>query len=210
MTVKINAATRLKAERRTEYVQRLKNMGIKHLGKGAWADVFQHPTMKDVVVKISTWDPGFSAYTKFCTDHPNNPYLLKIISLHEKPMGEGFNYEGSSGDTAGPGGRTSSVITFIEKLAPVSRTGVLRFVALCEELAGLPPTGKTFNYYADYGNEKLNDRLWAALSKQSQDRNLQQFAAWYVKRIAAGSIPDVHDGNVMMRRNQIVFSDPLS
>lgn len=208
--IKIEAAQRLKAERKSEYVQRLKDMGIKQLGKGAWADVFQHPTMKDVAVKVSIWDPGFSAYTKFCTEHPKNPYLLKIVSVHSEPAGSGFNFEGNVGDRPGAAGRTSSIITFLEKLTPASESDIKKFVARCEALAGLTLTGKTFNLYHSYGNEDMDMQLWTGLAKQNQDPNLRQFATWYVKKIQGDSIPDIYDDNVMMRRNQIVFSDPLS
>jgi hypothetical protein len=208
--MRINAAYRLSAERKSEYIKRLKEMGLKHLGKGVWSDVFQHPTMKDVAVKVSVWDPGFSAYTEFCRAHTSNPYLIKILDVHEQPMGKGFNFEGIYGDDPGAGGRTSSIITFVEKLVPVTETALSNFVASCEELAGFKLTGKTFNYYQAYDREDLNQKLWRELARQSKDKNLQQFAAWYVAQINGSRIPDIHDDNVMMRHNQIVFSDPLS
>lgn len=218
--IKVNAARRLlvatksahiiEAERRSEYVQRLKDMGIKHLGKGAWSDVFQHPTLPDVVVKVSTWTPGFAAYAKFCQTHSGNPYLLKVADVHEKDLGEGFNYEGDAGDKPGRLGRTSSSIIFVEKLTEAPKQKLLEFVAYCEKLADLKASAKTFDYYHDYENENLNLRLWKGLAAQSKDRNLQQFSTWYVSRVQNNHIPDIHDSNVMMRGPQIVFSDPLS
>jgi hypothetical protein len=182
-------------------------MGLKHLGKGYSADVFQHPTMPDVAVKVFIYDPGFATYAKFCAQHESNPYLLKIFDYHNDP--KGFNFEGSEGDK--PNGLTSANIVFVEKLQPASSAAIKHFTAYCEQLAKFPATGKTLGYYADYGNEKLNLRLWAALAQQGRDRELQQFARWYNKQIKGDDhIPDVHDSNVMVRGTQMVFSDPIA
>ncbi len=209
---KLKAAYRLLAERKSEYIKRLKDMGIKPLGKGAFSDVFQHPTMPDVAVKIAVWNPGFMDYVHLCQQHPSNPYLLKILDVHDNPMGEGFNFEGDAGDRPGRLGRTSSTIVFVEKLTPATKEQLKIFMAYCESLIGIKPTGHTFDEMHGYDKEKTQKAFWSKLSKQTKDRNLQQFALWFMNALTRHNnrIPDMHDENIMMRGSQPVFSDPVS
>lgn len=206
--LKLHAAKRLLAERNSEYIKRLKQMGIKPIDKGSMSHVFEHPTMPNVAVKVYIWNDGFSKYAKFCQQHTKNPYLLKVYDIHHDP--KGFNYEGDYGDKPGDAGRTHSNIVFVEKLKPITKAQLRQFVAYCEEIAGVPKTGDTFAIYHQQITETRSKQLWYGVARQTKDRNLAQFAKWFVRLAFEGeNIADIHDSNVMMRGSQVVFSDPL-
>jgi hypothetical protein len=67
-------------ETKHDYLKRLRDLGIKELGEGANAAVFQHPYYKNVVVRIfSHTDYGYMSWMKFIKAHPNNRYVPQII-----------------------------------------------------------------------------------------------------------------------------------
>jgi hypothetical protein len=64
----------------SEYVNRLRALGIKELGSGAWAQVFQHPLYSRVVVRVFTQDDtGYKKWLKFIIRNRNNRYVPQII-----------------------------------------------------------------------------------------------------------------------------------
>jgi len=183
-------------------------MGLKQLGKGKWSYVFQHPTLPSVAVKVNEFDHGFSAYAEFCLANPKNPYLLRIFEISSKPKGKGFHYEGPWGDLSGAEGKSSSNIIFMEKFRPASQEELQKFKAYCEELAGIKKTGNTFPHLRNYDEQLEQIHLWRSLSKQTKDRNLKQFAQWFVHYVDTKGTPDINDENIMMRGSHPVFSDP--
>lgn len=68
-----------------EYAKFLKQQKIKELGSGCFGTVYQHPTMKDVVVKVAE-DEAYEAWVRFCKKHQGNP-LVPVIYHHEKFVG---------------------------------------------------------------------------------------------------------------------------
>lgn len=82
-----------------DYKEFLHSKGIKAKGSGGFGTVYQHPTHKNIVVKV--WDSddyGYESWVKFCTKNQKNPLIPKIY--HHSEHGE-FN------------------ITMLEKLKPL-------------------------------------------------------------------------------------------
>ena len=82
-----------------DYKDYLRSKGIKAKGSGGYGTVYQHPTHKDVVVKVwDSTDYGYESWIKFCLKSVDNPLVPKIY--HHSKHGE-FN------------------ITMLEKLKPL-------------------------------------------------------------------------------------------
>ena len=82
-----------------DYKEFLRSKGINAKGSGSYGTVYQHPTHKDVVVKVwDSGDYGYESWIKFCAKNQDNPLVPKIY--HNSKHGE-FN------------------ITMLEKLKPL-------------------------------------------------------------------------------------------
>ena len=82
-----------------DYKGFLCSKGIKAKGSGGYGTVYQHPTHKDIVVKVwDSGDYGYESWIKFCVKNQDNPLVPKIY--HNSKHGE-FN------------------ITMLEKLKPL-------------------------------------------------------------------------------------------
>ena len=67
-----------------EYQDYLHSQGIKQLGAGCYGFVYQHPTHKNVVVKVwKSWDEGYEKWLGFCLKNQNNPLVPKIYHTSE-------------------------------------------------------------------------------------------------------------------------------
>lgn len=223
--MKIEASFRLKAapvavmaESMSEYVQRLKKMGIKPLDEGVdeegdaraggMSHVFEHPTDPRIAVKVFIYDPGSVRYIKFCKAHKSNPYCLKVYQHTHDPRGLDFERSlfDTRPDTRVPGarGQTDFNAVFIERLRHMTKAEVEKFTRYLEGLAGVTKPAPNFGWY------KESAKFWTALATQKRDRNLSQFATWFVRQTFNGAcLEDIHTDNVMMRGNQPVFSDPM-
>jgi hypothetical protein len=72
----------LTREWRHQYVNRLKKLGLEHIGDGFNADVFQHPTMPDVAVKVvDAVDRQHFNFTRWSMKHSWNPWVPKFHSI---------------------------------------------------------------------------------------------------------------------------------
>ena len=186
------------AETLSEYMKRLKKLGIKELGSGSYGVVFQHPTDPNVVVKLLRQaDPDYMTWVEFCKKHPRNPYLPKIIHV-------------ASGENVFEPERTGSMPTtmhlvFMEKLTPLSDAEYKQFTREILDLAR--PMSKRrfvpFDVDCDY-------RLWDAVSKQKKDSNLAACGKFIAKMGGTGTMLDVHMSNVMKRGEQFVIVDPFA
>lgn len=187
----LNASHRLLAETVQEYIDRIQELGIKSLGSGGFGQVFQHPTMPNVVVKlIHNDDPGYMKYVKFCTGPgKGNPYCPKILQVVEAK--DAFDTSKRIGEDL-----ANLSLVFMEKLKPIELQQYRKFVEQMQALMGFP----------DY----LSDRVgWLRLSKQTKDKDLAKVAK-FIYTTSADTDIDMHKGNVMKRGQQWVITDPFS
>lgn len=180
-----------------DYLRRLVSKeGIKLLGGGAFSQVFQHPTLKNVVTKVYTSrDTAYADYLAWCKDHQDNPYAPKIID-----------------DVPYRNGQDAYHIVFMEKLKPIpNEYGYIRkFIQIMK----LNPDE----------DEELLDILDEAIKHQDMEvlksfmrtcfkegRGDAKLAEIWKKIISYGvGAIDLHHGNVMLRGAQLVFTDPVA
>lgn len=69
-------------EWRDHYIKRLKGMGIEQLGNGFCANVFQHPTMPDIAVKVvEATDRQFFKFLHWSKRHYWNSWVPKFYDV---------------------------------------------------------------------------------------------------------------------------------
>ena len=67
-----------------EYKEFLDDCGIKRIGSGGFCTAYQHPTHKNIVVKV--WDSddyGYKSWLEFCLKNQDNPLVPKIYHTSE-------------------------------------------------------------------------------------------------------------------------------
>lgn len=186
--MKLEASTRLKltAERYGEYLERLTDdLNVKSLGSGAFAEVFQHPTLKNVVVKVLRKDPNYLRYAEFCRARPRNPWLPKIAAITPVQIV----------------GSPHAHLVFLEKLNRGTLRAIRELKKSLTKDYGLPVTADDKSWFTAKG--------WRNLAERTKDKGLAEFALF------AGDPKnhrrlDLHEGNLMLRGTQLVFTDPLS
>lgn len=199
----INAAVHeIVAERLQNYVKRLKKLGIKRLGGGSFANVFQHPTLPDVVVKLLVEnDWGYEQYVKFSQKNPANKYVPKILQVVNADQAFDKKHEADVENLR---------LIFMEKLQPALDDDYLEFANDCS--ATLYLKGNANFARMDSAINYMNSvSTWVQLSTQKKDPQLAALAQFIVKtRGKRGAALDMHSGNIMMRGNQVVVTDPFS
>lgn len=207
----VNAATRLvashtvKAESIEDYTQRLKKLGIKQIGEeGAAGVVFQHPTLKDVAVKLLVEeDNAYKDYVKFCQKNPSNPYLPKIHKVSKAKNAFDGNYGRATNDL---------YLVFMEKLTPISTREYNKFASYCSKLANERRTDKDISWTSGYfdSKEKLNlDDFWQDVARNRTDPMVAKTAK-YLFQASRRYTLDMHQMNLMKRGTQVVLIDPFS
>lgn len=193
----------LREESKPEYFDRLENeLGIKRLGQGGFARVFQHPTHPDVAVKVFTdSDTAYRSYLKFAQENQGNKYIPKILSVHRHVNNPKMRDKHRNVDQLVD---DKYSIVFMEKLTPSTVQKFRDLETYIHNLLG----GKSEQSVLFL---KLTPSEWKKLGEQSEDKDLAAFAKYMAKVIksySAGS--DLHIGNIMLRGNQPVFTDPTS
>jgi hypothetical protein len=189
-----------------EYTRRLtRSLGIRALGTGAYGKVFQHPVYHNVAVKIFLDDPVYEMYIKWCKAHQSNPWVPKIISmqkvkLHTYKWQQELNHRPDK----------TATIVFFQKLRKASKTqqskAVQQMLATCGE--DLPMWEEETNLDASEQRQFLDwdKEEWAAIAKYTKDKHVREIARLFAKHDAH----DIHEENVMMRDDQLVFTDPFA
>jgi hypothetical protein len=199
-SARLVSATRMViAERLQEYVKRLKKLGIKQLGSGNFADVFQHPTMPNVVVKLLTeHDRGYEAYVKFAQKNKSNKYVPRILQVVDADKAFDKKGEYDMGDLR---------LIFMEKLEPIHYNKYIDFGEHVVDCAGIKAKkGEHINV-----EKALMDlATWKACAAQTKDKDLAAVAKFVVKTEGGPVQLDMHDGNMMMRGSQVIITDPFS
>lgn len=191
----VNAALhKVVAEHLKDYVKRLKKMGIKQLGSGRFADVFQHPTMPNVVVKLLTEnDRGYEAYVKFSQKNKNNKYVPRILQVVEAD--DAF-------DKKGQYDMGNLRLIFMEKLEPIHYNKYIDFGEHVLKCAGIEAKNMETSL--------MEISTWQKCANQKEDRDLAAVAKFIVKTQGGDIEIDIHDDNVMMRGSNPVITDPFS
>lgn len=188
-------------ERAADYVERLtKTLGIKELGRGYYSAVFQHPVYHNVAVKLCLKkDPETIRYLRKAAKHPDNPWLPKIVGIHEVT----FSDLDQPSDA-----RSGSFVThlvFMQKLRPATLRDERRAIDLI--LSTLPRTSALSHLRGIKSLVELDEGDWAAIAKTSSDRHVRQLAAL----LGAIGADDIHRANIMVSDDgHPVITDPVA
>lgn len=189
MKIEAEARLMLTAEAYWEYVKRLiKDLKIKQIGEGAYSQVFQHPKLKNIVVKLVLHDEEYLKFARFAMDNPKNPWLPRIAAI-EPIKFDGFRLSNSS----------NSYLVFLEKLQPAS-------FELQKSLIWKLVDTYELHIHASI-HKWFSKSSWKKLALNSKDPGLAQFAAFAAKNF---NQLDINSENVMARGRQLVFTDPIA
>lgn len=198
----------LQEEDYDSYIARLvKSLGIKQLGTGYYGKVFQHPVYHNVAVKIYLKDPAYDAYIKWCLENQGNKYIPRIIDV--------VQYVDKDTPTHRLGAKYK--IVFFEKLSKALAEKIKEAVReIVKKVldAGFDITdsgtrnGKFFTSCTKFGDFYYDD--WRSIAKAKIDPDLTAFAEFMASSRSSPRRLDMHNANVMLRGNQIVFTDPVS
>lgn len=168
-----------------DYEAFLRSKGIKAKGSGWYGTVYQHPTHKDVVVKVwDSTDYGYESWVKFCLKSADNPLVPKIY--HHSKHGE-FN------------------ITMLEKLKPLDEVDPWS-TSFCNTA-----WNKHLSSHFDF---EPTTKFCCVLELKAKHEHAKQILK-FLKRSTYkdDTALDLHDENVMWRgkgkKRQLVITDPL-
>lgn len=180
--------TRITSERFEEYTDRLQKK-FTRLGNGAFAEVYPHSTLKNVVVKVfcEVDDMAYAKYLRWCEKNQKNPYVPKIHAV------ERFKHETKN---------EQITVVFMERLNSVSAQQIKEF------------SDRMLDDDGGYGNhigELFDPQDWVEAVKSSKDKHFKKFAK-FMQTVANDHGVDLHRENIMMRprTNQLVFTDPIA
>lgn len=173
------------------YVKRLKDtLNVTRLGKGAWGQVFQHPKMPNVAVKVFHSDPKYNRFIRWAQKHQNNRFIPKVIDVVDVNSNDG-----------------KMSIVFFEKLTPATDTAVKKELNRIRKILGISAIGRQFKNF-----NAFTPAEWEQMAEQTKDADLAEFAQWMVANVTSRKKPtiDLHNKNVMLRGSQLVFTDPAA
>lgn len=165
---------------------------VKLINDGAYAFVFNVPKNKNIVAKVfkPSEDEAYFTYLEWCLKNQHNPYVPKIHDV--------FIFDQThSADEIG--------IVFMERLKSIS---MKKYNEFAKNIIVQNKMSKLFD--DDYRDILCNfsDKDWGKICR-SKDRNLATFAKFMNRELKGGYGNDCHDGNIMLRGNQVVFTDVI-
>ncbi len=167
-----------------QYTRRLRKMKIKQLGSGAYSRVYAHPEHEDVAVKLLTdEDPRYLKFAKECMKL-DNPWLPKVYSIEKVRFGDG----------------EVSHLIFMERL---NKPTAVKIKKASEVIQQDLPACLRINA-GNFAN--FRPMVWRRVKQYTKDKSIKQMA----NLLAKIDTNDIHDGNVMMRGDQLVFTDPVA
>lgn len=179
-----------------DYLTRLVSKeGIKLIGKGAYSHVFQHPQFHNVVVKVYTAkDVLFKDYVQWCLKNQHNIYVPQIIE--DIPYSDGTN---------------NYHILFMQKMKPINDAQFEQILTKIMKLDQEADEDLVYllNDAIDMVDmEGLNSFMRTCFKRGYGDKHLYEI--WEkIKSYGINKI-DLHSANVMLRGNQLVFTDPVA
>lgn len=170
-----------------------KKYGFTRYGKGEFAGVYGKPGYNFIIKLFAIEDHGFQEYLGFVRTHQSNPYVPK---LKGKPV------------------KVTPTVAAVqmEKLTPVRIQGLVnRFEELVMDYDGIMSYWKDPNApsdsWADYDYDSKTLEILKFFPNVRTDANLQEICQYLTNFY--GDI-DIHAGNLMMRGDQLVVTDPLA
>ena len=168
-----------------EFRKELKEAGWKKIGSGVFARVYCNKEHPGVVMKVAEEDKAYHLYAKWCMKNQDNPYVPKIFS-HEKIE---LAYEDEW--------QFKLTITMMERLRPLRVAKGFKKLDAWEIKVGL---GAGWSSGWDE----------AEALKKATDPHVRKLGKYFIRAEERNEFRiDLHDGNVMMRGDTPVYTDPL-
>jgi len=188
----------MKLETSKKYLKRLDKLGIKQVGNGCFATVFQHPELKNVVVRYNEEpEPSYDRYVRKAME-TQNPWLPRVFHVEHVELRH-----------------STATFTFIEKLKHIKRKEEIAFTrSLLDCLPRMYFTDQGYGYNKDDFSfiDEIEDDMWMLIGKRHPDENFR--AAFKIIRklvMKGGGNFDFHSSNIMRRKDgQLVFTDPIA
>lgn len=180
------------------FYHRLKNQGYRDqiLGRGIFGLVFHRPNTPDAVYKaFLRGDRGYMKYLKFALENQHNPHVPKIIG---KPLP--FALEDG----------TQVVLVKLERLDELDPNDTPNYNQFLQLTSILNSLSFLKNPFYDSDSKKKEEELLQ--QRKQQYPTLYDIAQQIVKLSHKSRMQDVdlHSGNVMMRDNTLVVTDPYA
>lgn len=184
----------MKHETLAQYTARLvRKNKVKMLARGVFAGVFQHPSRRNLVVKVfDDRDTEYQRYLRFALKHQGNRWLPQVL---DHVITEGKN--------------TQLHLVFMEKLKPTRPECAPFHDVACELEQLLPEKEDVLNEFVEYGELNFSRREWRALANEADQ--VGHDIAPFARFMSNTSNHDLHYGNIMCRKDgQVVFTDPVA
>lgn len=184
-----------------DYVADLVKKRMKKIGQnGMFADVFQHPTLPNVAVKVYTLaDRAYQEFHSWASHNQSNPYVPKFIGKpHEYEVDP--EHEDDEPDF-GYG------IVFMEKLRDIGIPKYNKFwVNVFGEKEARRITSGTFDFDLQWEFEykEVEKAIEMLGDKDPHLSDILDFIVGSNRKI------DLTERNIMLRGNQVVFVDPIA
>lgn len=164
----------------------LNRQGWKRIGKGAYGLVYEHPQFS-YIFKIFYDDPDYFTYFNWAKQHQNNPHVPKIKGKYIKINNKTYAVR-------------------MEKLKQLPSLGADKII---EKYIDPELQSKTKLNISNYSNvDKLS--LYTNLSFLKQNYPELYEVIEYVKSNFPLISQDLHSGNIMLRDDVIVITDPVA
>lgn len=182
----------LTAESLGTYLQRLEEeFKIHPIGDGGYSVVYDHPTEKNVIVKITIDDPVYMSYVAFCRRNPLNRWLPHIWDVKKIEL------------TSEPHRQVWAV--FMPRLKRASE----KFVSETFQVEIAP----WVDFKAFTEKRRLSYPQWRYVLRMAEDPDTKVLAAFLLRNFR---YLDLHARNFMTRPGnegevkQLVFNDPIA
>ena len=184
----------MKHETLAQYTTRLvRKNKVRMLARGVFAGVFQHPSRRNLVVKVfDDRDTEYQRYLRFALKHQGNRWLPQVL---DHVITEGKD--------------TQLHLVFMEKLKP-TKPECAPFRDAASELEQLlPEKEEVLDHFIEFGELDFTRSEWRRLAKVAEQvgHDIAPFASF----MSSTPNHDLHYGNIMRRKDgQVVFTDPVA
>jgi DNA topoisomerase IB len=180
-------------------MDRLRDEKQRVIGAGLYAEVYQHPQYKKVVVKVGEENKRILNYIAFAVRNQNNPYVPKVYDIRR--------FRSRTSETYSP---HNYFVLFLERLREYERLSNntkrrILYQHVPPSLSVWQDMHKAEDFFMDVSMRDLREDLRELPTVRSQQ--LLKVLDYLHK---SHSI-DLHDANIMLRgKSQIVFTDPTT
>lgn len=192
-----------------DYQSRLRDLRMKQVGSGVQAHVYQHPKANTIVVKVSREEEAPLVYLKYVLKNQNNPYVPKVYNVRRFQQKEDRRYF--------PRSHTEQYyVAFIEKLTEYKWLSDKQKQLILQKHLGPDIVAwlgepnrynsEAFSYMADTEGVQLMRASNKKLGVPS--KHLIDVMSFLANRGNPETL-DLHEGNIMMRGDHPVITDPV-